>query len=50
MAFKDDEERRVYFREYNKGWYQRHKERLLRLEATKNNQLRGVKWAQDYER
>ena len=29
MAFKDDEERRAYFREYNKGWYQRHKERLL---------------------
>ena len=29
MSFKDDEERRAYFREYNKGWYQRHKERLL---------------------
>src|SRR5579859_1495760 len=29
MAFKDDEKRRAYFREYNKGWYQRHRERLL---------------------
>jgi hypothetical protein len=29
MAFKDDEERRAYFREYNKGWYRRHKKRLL---------------------
>ncbi len=29
MSFKDDEDRRAYFREYNKGWYRRHKVRLL---------------------
>ncbi len=26
MAFKDDETRKAYFRAYNKGWYQRHRE------------------------
>lgn len=33
MAFKDDEKRRAYFREYNKGWYQRHKEPLKQRSA-----------------
>jgi L-lactate utilization protein LutB len=28
MAYRNDEERKAYYREYNKDWYQRHKERL----------------------
>jgi hypothetical protein len=31
MAFKDIEARRAYFREYNKGWYQRHREKRIAL-------------------
>jgi hypothetical protein len=40
MAFKDDEERRAYFREYNKGWYQRHRERLLEKHRQHNEELK----------
>ena len=47
MAFKDDEERRAYFREYNKGWYQRHKERLLEKRRQHNEELR--QWLRRYK-
>lgn len=47
MAFKDDEERRAYFREYNKGWYQRHKERLLEKRRQHNQELRA--WLNKYK-
>jgi hypothetical protein len=47
MAFKDDEERRAYFREYNKGWYQRHRERLLEKRRQHNEELR--KWLRRYK-
>src|SRR5436305_3260414 len=40
MSFKDDEERRAYFREYNKGWYQRHRERLLEKRRQHDEELR----------
>lgn len=40
MAFKDDEQRRAYFREYNKGWYQRQKERLLEKRRQHDEELR----------
>ena len=47
MAFKDDEERRAYFREYNKGWYQRHKERLLEKRRQHKAELR--QWIRKYK-
>jgi hypothetical protein len=40
MAFRDDEERRAYFREYNKGWYQRHEKRLLERRRQHDEELR----------
>lgn len=40
MAFKDEEKRRAYFREYNKGWYQRHKDRLLEKRRQHDEDLR----------
>ena len=42
MAFKDDEERRAYFRQYNKGWYQRHRERLLEMRRQHKEPMRGL--------
>lgn len=47
MAFKDDEERRAYFRQYNKGWYQRHRKRLLEKRRQHNEEMR--KWLQQYK-
>jgi len=47
MAFKDDEERRAYFREYNQGWYQRHRERLLEKRRQHNVELR--QWLRRYK-
>ncbi len=47
MAFKNDEERRVYFREYNKGWYQRHKERLIKNLKQRRRVLQ--EWYQNYK-
>jgi hypothetical protein len=47
MAFKDDEERKAYFREYNKGWYRRHKERLLEKRRQHNEELR--QWIRQYK-
>ncbi len=40
MAFKDDEVRRAYFREYNKGWCQRHREHILEKRKQHNNDLK----------
>jgi transcription elongation factor Elf1 len=47
MAFQSDEERRAYFREYNKGWYQRHKERLLEKRKQHYKKLR--EWIIQYK-
>ncbi len=47
MAFKDDEERKAYFREYNKGWYQRHKDRVI--ERKKQRQLEIRDWFRRYK-
>jgi len=47
MAFKDDEERRAYFREYNKGWYQQHKDRLLEKRRQHDEDLRM--WLRRYK-
>lgn len=47
MAFKDDDARRAYFREYNKGWYRRHKKRLLEKRKERNEELR--QWLRHYK-
>lgn len=47
MAFESDEARRAYFREYNKGWYRRHKERLLEERKQHNQELRL--WLRQYK-
>lgn len=47
MAFKDDETRRAYFREYNKKWYQHHKDRLLEKRKQHNDELR--QWIRQYK-
>jgi hypothetical protein len=51
MVFKDDEQRRAYFREYNKGWYQRHKDKILerRLEKRKKRELNIRDWFRTYK-
>jgi len=47
MAFQSDEERRAYFREYNTGWYQRHRERLLEKRKQHDAALRV--WLEQYK-
>lgn len=47
MTFKSDEERRAYFREYNKGWYQRHRERILAKRWQHNQELK--QWLRQYK-
>src|SRR6266571_633537 len=47
MAFKDDEERRAWYREYNKGWYQRHRERLLAKSKQHDEELK--RWIRQYK-
>jgi transcription elongation factor Elf1 len=47
MAFKDGETRRAYFRDYNKRWYQRHRERLLEKRRQHNEELR--RWLKQYK-
>jgi hypothetical protein len=47
MSFKDDEVRRAFFRVYNKGWYQLHKERLLEKRRQHNEELR--QWFRRYK-
>jgi len=44
---KDAEERRAYFREYNKGWYRRHKKRLIEKSKQPDKELR--QWVNQYK-
>lgn len=46
MAFKDNATRKAYFREYNKGWYQRHRERLLEKRRHHDKELAA--WLNEY--
>lgn len=48
MPIRDnDETRKAYYREYNKGWYQRHRERLLEKRRQHNEELR--QWLRRYK-
>jgi len=47
MAFKDDEERRAYIREYDKGWYQRNRERRLEKRRQHSEELK--QWLNRYK-
>mgnify|MGYP003623006306 CR=1 FL=1 len=47
MAFRDNEVRRAYFREYNKGWYRKHKKRLLEKSKMHDEDLR--QWLREYK-
>jgi len=48
MPIRDnDETRKAYYREYNKGWYQRHRERLLEKRRQHNEELR--QWIRRYK-
>ena len=47
MASKDDEERRAYIREYDKGWYQRHRERRLEKRRQHSEELK--QWLNQYK-
>jgi hypothetical protein len=47
VAFKSDEERRAYAREYNKGWYRRHKERLREKRRQHDEELK--QWLRQYK-
>ena len=47
MAFKDAEERRAYFREYNKNWYRRNRERLFEKRKQHVGELKG--WLRKYK-
>lgn len=41
MPIRDnDETRKAYYREYNKGWYQQHRERLLEKRRQHKEELR----------
>ena len=48
MPIRDnDETRKAYYREYNKGWYQRHRERLLEKNKRHDGELR--QWLRRYK-
>lgn len=48
MPIRDnDETRKAYYREYNKGWYQRHKEQLLEKRRQHKVELR--QWLRRYK-
>lgn len=48
MPIRDnDETRKAYYREYNKGWYQRHKERLIAKSKQHDKELR--QWIKQYK-
>lgn len=47
MRFKDDEERRIYIREYNKQWYQRNRERRLQKRRQYSEELK--RWLNIYK-
>jgi hypothetical protein len=47
MAFKDDEERRAHTREYDKGCYQRNRERRLEKRRQHSEELK--QWLNRYK-
>ncbi len=48
MPIRDnDETRKAYYREYNKSWYQRHKERLIEKRKQHDKELR--QWLRQYK-
>lgn len=48
MPIRDnDETRKAYYREYNKGWYQKHKERLIEKSRQHDAELR--QWLRSYK-
>lgn len=47
MVFQNDEERRAYYRAYNKNWYLRHKYRLREKQKLRKANLR--KWLEEYK-
>jgi hypothetical protein len=47
MAFKSHEERKAYYRDYNKLWYKRHKARLI--EKSKQHDKELSRWLQKYK-
>ena len=47
MPYKDKDQRARYNREYNKGWYQRHKVEVI--ERRKKNQCEIKIWYRDYK-
>ena len=48
MPIRDnDETRKAYYREYNKGWYQRHRERLLEKRRQHYEELKL--WLRQYK-
>lgn len=44
---KDEEERKAYYREYNKAWYQKHRGRLLEKHKQHKSELR--EWLKCYK-
>lgn len=44
---ENDETRKAYYREYNKGWYQRHREWLLEKNKRHDEELR--QWLRGYK-
>lgn len=47
MAFKSDEAHRAYMRQYNKGWYQKHRERLREKRKQHDEELK--QWLKRYK-
>lgn len=47
MPIKDYDERMAYQREYQRNWYQRHKEKIL--EKNKERQKRILEWYREYK-
>lgn len=48
MLIRDnDETRRAYYREYNKGWYQRHREKRITLITRRRMEIQD--WFRDYK-
>lgn len=47
MRFENDDERRAWYREYNKGWYQRHRERLREKRKRHDEEL--IQWVRRYK-
>ena len=48
MPFRDnDETRKAYYREYNKGWYQRHREKRIAIAKKRHQEIRD--WFRRYK-